>query len=387
MAALVQSYPQQSSTVTMLQTRPASASGILQPTSQSQSHHQFSSNTSHRNSFHGIGAMQLSNYRGQSAMTAVAPYSFAGSAGMSMGGQWSNTPHLQSNQRTTSAPIVPNSHQHDGGHGRGPRYPAQLSVSTTSSSSSDLSSFSHRSGSKDDSVIAGTARVATRAPRPQSTFITSTSTPNLAPPILMTSGKAAPDRYRRPGNRRNDSSTNMPASSHVSTASIPNVVSFYGNAAQAAKPDSLKLNIPQFSGQASGTDTQLGQVGPQDQSAAKRYRRRSIHSMDASELGHVGASSSPASQAASRQLSSADGRIGQQQHSTDQQQHPLRSSPVVKVRPGTSHGRNESTDSIRSTHSSQHSRPGSVSYNIRKFSPIMQRIHFVPINFFFVLTR
>jgi hypothetical protein len=59
-------------------------------------------------------------------------------------------------------------------------------------------------------------------------------------------------------------------------------------------------------------------------------------------------------QQGSRQVSSANGRI-------DQQQHPLRSSPILTIRPASSHGRNGSTESVNSARSSHHSRPNSVS--------------------------
>ncbi|TVY16199.1 Protein BNI4 [Lachnellula arida] len=370
MAALVQSYPQSSSTVTMLQTRPSSASGILQNSSQSQSHHQYPTNTSHgqRNSFHGLNnGMGVSNYRGQTVVAPIAPYAFTSTPSLSVLGQRSQSaPHIQSQQQTSSAPITPTVQQPESSNNKASRsrYPAANSVSTTSSGSSELSSVSQRSGSKDDSGIVGTARIASGAARPLSTVITSPSG-NLAPPIAASPVKTTPDRYRRPNNRRADSYTTSPPSTSqtppASTSSaMPNVMQFYGGSTQqpaATSTSSFDLQMPQFSKPAAtaGTaadDMQLHRLGNSDQ--AKRYRRRSIHTVDVGGFSQGGASSSPEFlQQGSRQVSSAEGRI-------DQQGHPLRSSPIVTIQPASSHGRNGSSDSVDSTRSSHHSRPNSA---------------------------
>lgn len=360
----------------MLQTRPSSASGILQNSSQSQSHHQYPANSSHmqRNSFHGLNnGMGVSNYRGHTAVAPIAPYAFTSTPSLSTPGQRSQSaPHLQTQQRTSSAPIIPTVQQPEGStNAPRSRYPAAASVSTTSSSSSDLSSLSQKSGSRDDSTIIGTARVASGAARPLSTIITSTSGGNLAPPVVASPVKATPDRYRRPNNRRAESSVTSqtsttqatPASSSASSSSstMPNVMQFYSNSTQQPTAPStnsnFNLQMPQFSKQQPGAavdDMQLHRLAASDQ--AKRYRRRSIHTIDAADFSQGGASSSSPGflQQGSRQVSSANGRI-------DQQQHPLRSSPILTIRPASSHGRNGSTESVNSARSSHHSRPNSVS--------------------------
>ncbi|KAJ8065619.1 hypothetical protein OCU04_006294 [Sclerotinia nivalis] len=356
MAALVQTLPQQTTTVTMLQTRPSSASGTLQPSQNQAAYHQYPANPQQRNNFHGLNNnnMAASNYRGHSSMAAIAPYAFTSTPGLSIGGQQTQngSQSRPEQQRTSSAPIVPTLH---GGSGNPPtrsRYPAALSVSTTSSSSS--SELSHRSGTRDDSAITSTARVATRAPRPNSTIITSYSqTP--APP-LGSPAKPAPDRYRRPAVRRAESSNSSQASGpNSSVSSMPNVMQFYGASTQAVNTQAYNLQMAQPQNQPSATadDMQLNQRTTSEQ--AKRYRRRSIHTIDA----HDNTNTSPSPgflQQGSRQVNSASGRIDQQpeQHG----QHPLRSSPVVMVRPAASHRRNDSTDSLKSTRSG-HSHPNS----------------------------
>lgn len=375
MAALVQSYPQQSSTVTMLQTRPSSASGIIHSSSQTQAHHQYPTNPQpmQRNSFHGMNSgMNVSTYRGHTAVTPIAPYAFTSTPNLTTSGpRIPNGPHLQLDQRTASAPSIPNA----GSAVRRSRYPAPPSVSTTSSSSSDFSSLSQKSGSKDDSVITGTARVVSGAARPHSTIITSVSAQSLAPPAVSSPVKASPERYRRPNNRRAESSTTSQGPAQTPTASaasMPNVMQFYGNSVQqSAAPgayQNLNLQMPQISQSTSGfaptfasaDDMQLSKYAVQD--PAKRYRRRSIHTIDVGECGGVSAS---LLQQGSRQVSSANGRI-------DQQQHPLRSSPVVVNRPITSHGRNGSSESVNSARGS-HSRPSSVSSPL--FSPQSSKSH------------
>ena len=362
MAALVQSYPQQSSTVTMLQTRPSSASGILQTGPQTQSHHPYPANQQmQRNSFHGMNnGMGMSSYRGQTTGAPIAPYAFTSTPNLALPSQRSQGPHLRQDLRTSSAPHVPTFEP-----GNRSRYPAQPSVSTTSSSSSsDLSSLSQKSGSRDDSAVMSTARVVSGTARPHSTIITSSST--LSPPSLSSPAKSTPDRYRRPNNRRAESTSEPvtpPAS--ASTASIPNVINFYGNnvqAQQAAPIHSKQTNyfeVPQFSRPSTAgftpgasTDDMILNRNTLTVDPAKRYRRRSIHTIDASDYrGPVSAGS--LQQQGSRQVSSANGRIDQ---------HPLRSSPVMGIRPVSSHGRNGSSESVNSARSASghHSRPSSV---------------------------
>ncbi|TGO57222.1 hypothetical protein BOTNAR_0206g00090 [Botryotinia narcissicola] len=355
MAALVQTLPQQTTTVTMLQTRPSSASGTLQPSQNQAAYHQYPVNPQQRNNYHGLNNnnMAISNYRGHSSMAPIAPYAFTSSPGLSIGGQ--QTPNGSQSrpeqQRTASAPIVPTLQGGSTNTANRSRYPAALSVSTTSSSSS--SELSQRSGTRDDSAITSTARIATRTPRPHSTIITSHNQ-SLAPP-MASPAKPAPDRYRRPAIRRADSSNSSQAGvSSSSVSTMPNVMQFYGASTQAVNSPAFNLQMPQQNQpSATADDMQLNQRTTSEQ--AKRYRRRSIHTIDAHD--NINASPSPGIlQQGSRPVNSASGRIDQppEQHG----QHPLRSSPVVTVRPATSHGRNDSTDSMKSTRSG-HSRPNS----------------------------
>lgn len=373
MAALVQAYIQQSSTVTMLQTRPSSSSGIIH-TSQTPSQYP-SAQSTQRNSFHGLntGGIATTTYRGHTTMAPIAPYAFT------------STPHLRSDMRTSSAPIVPNVNN----AGRS-RYPAAASISTTSSTSSSDVSSGHKSGTKDDSAVTGTARVVSGTARPHSVAMTSSSTPGQLFSMPSTGAvspvKATPDRYRRPNNRRVDSSTSSPpviqsvpspSTAPASVVTMPNVMQFYGTSTQqqhqvpVTQYNTSNPQMPQSAQPGSeivpgplrsADDSALNRHISQDQ--AKRYRRRSIHTIDPADYGGM---SGPFLDQGSRQINSANGRINHQQ------QHPLRSSPVVGVRPGSAHGRNISSDSIQSVRSN-HSRTSSVSHIISLFTPLRNTV-------------
>lgn len=353
MAALVQTFPQQTNTVTMLHTRPSSASGILPTPSQGgQSHHQFHNGHSqmHRNSFHGMN--NITNYRGHTAVTPVSPYNFSAAPQLAMPAQRIQGPHLRLEQRTSSAPVIP-SFQGEAHPVNRSRYPAAPSVSTTSSSSSDLSS--NRSGAKDESALTGL--------RPaNATIFSSTSVTNASSPSMPSPTKAVPDRYRRPNNRRSESTTSLQSpSSQSSLANMPNVMQFYGTSAQQAQPmvqfqgfNTQNLPLDKFSTTSAGPtdDMQLRRNSPQEQT--QKYRRRSIHTIDATDYAHNGVNPLSGQLQGSRQVSSANGRI-------DHQQHPLRSSPVTTVQLPFSQGRNDSSDSVNSVHSHR-TRPSSVSH-------------------------
>ena len=362
MAALVQSYPQQSGTVTMLQTRPSSASGILQSSSQAPPH-QYNPNLSQvqRNSFHGIHNGMASNYRGLTSVEPIAPYAFTRTPALVSGQRTQSGPHLRAEQRSSSALGVPT--YDSGAVTNRSRYPAPASISTTSSSSSsDLSALSQKASSKDDS--SSTARAVNGTP--QLAMATSTSSLSLSTPAASSAAKSSPDRYRRPNNRRAESAT-ASQQSNSPVSSMPNVKQFYGSSTQQATvglsaKQGSPVQVPQPPGLSPGfiatpgvtaDDMLLNRHISQDQTT--RYRRRSIHTIEAAGYWYDGVN--PLGELelqGSRQVSSANGRI-------DQQQHPLRSSPVVTLRPGTSHGRNDSSDSVVSSRSSHRSRPSSVS--------------------------
>jgi hypothetical protein len=370
MTALVQSYPQQSSTVTMLQTRPSSASGILQNTAQGQVHHQYQSGPSqmHLAGYHGINGIGQTTYRGQTSVAPGAPYPFTPNLVRPQPG-----PYPRADLRASSAPVLPTIRAVDMVQSSGrSRYPAPASVSASSSSSSELSAGTQQGVTRDDSAITSTAWAASRAPRPFSNVIT--SAPAASPPAANppTPTKAAPDRYRRPVPRRAESAglSTTQQSNTLAPAFQPN--SAMAGTTQAYQPMGQFSNsqsvggyqgftqAPYFSSsnsskmapfspnlglRAAVDDMQLRR--PPAREEAVRYRRRSIHTID---MGNV----------ADAQLRGIVPQGQVQDFVAQEHQHPLRSSPVNSNRPASSPSQSGSSDAIHSLRGNQ-IQPSSVS--------------------------
>ena len=241
MAALVQTIPQQSD----LQSRPSSSSGSF-PSSQplhpagAMSWHSFQTNT-------GSGG-----YRGGHP---VAPYALP-SPNLSPSSQsrQSRPHHLKAENRTTSAPSVPQGAPgvHTGFHTRY-NYPI--------SSSSNSSFQSYRS--KDDTAIPSR--------QPRSDHTRPLSTANLPSPASLgnLSSKPFPDRYRRGVRRDGPSPTigddlSSPASLKSPLSSMPQ------NRAhtRVSSADGARQERPQ-------------------PDLAKRYRRRSVGNIDTNAPIHL----------------------------------------------------------------------------------------------------
>lgn len=355
MAALVQSFPQQSSTITMLQTRPSSASGLLQSTSQGQGHHQYPASTTqmHLNGYHVSGGVPTT-YRGQTSMAPGAPYGYTSTPGLSINSlRPQQGPYLRTDQRTYSAPVVTSLHAPDAGQaGHRSRYPAPASISTSSSSSSsELSAGTQQNLTRDDSAIPSTAWVATRAPRLQSTLITTPLATNFLAPNPPTPTKPSPDRYRRPAQRRTETlpspptpqsgsvmhNTNQTVTQPGQNSNFPSMTGYPGFPQTPSLPSTASSNMASFSTnlalRAAVDDMHLRRPTREE---ASRYRRRSIHTAD---LGNQ-------SDAQLRVIVPQANR--QQDH-----QHPLRSSPVIPGRPASSPGRSGTSESSISSRSNQ----------------------------------
>lgn len=266
MAALVQTIPQHSSTVPVLQTRPSSSSSgtfVSSSTQHSGSHYQ-------NMSWSSFNSGNSGSYR--AGHPIVAPYAYAPNLGSSASSptaqhrqSWS--PHLRPESRTFSAPAI-----HQGS--LNPSYtgnsrvnnPAAGSVSTSSSSNSSFRSHI----SKDDSALPSRQLRTEQPLRPLSTA-------NLPPPNVMNisspvgSAKPSPNRYRRANQQRTDSARSqspVPASTSPAiddktvAGSLP-VLRSNGHNRVSSVDDSSHLERPQ----------------PE---LAKRYRRRSLGNMDTS---------------------------------------------------------------------------------------------------------
>ncbi|KAJ5100033.1 hypothetical protein N7532_007034 [Penicillium argentinense] len=316
MAALVQTIPQQSGTVPVLQTRPSSSSGTFAGPS-SQSHGSRYQNMS----WSSFNASNTGGYRAGNPV--AAPYAYAPNLSHSPTANnnqhrqsWS--PHLRPEHRTFSAPVIPQVPGNPSYAGATPRVvnPAAGSVSTSSNSSF------HTHVSKDDSAIPSRQPRADQPLRPLSTA-------NLPPPSVMTisspagSAKPSPNRYRRP-NQTARSQSPAPASSSASTSA--------DNQANGA---STGLRAPRFNGHNRGSSAdESSNAHKQPPELAKRYRRRSLGNMDPSTYPELNlqlpVSSSPPPQSDPYDFISFD------------------SNP----RPRSAHSHRNSSGSVHSAHSS-----------------------------------
>lgn len=259
MAALVQTIPQQTSTVPVLQTRPSSSSGTFASPSA-----QTPGARLQTMSWSSYNAGTAGSYR--AGHPVVAPYAFPPTLGPSANPQhrqsWS--PHLRPEHRAFSAPTIPQgpiTHTHAGANHRVP-HPAAGSVMTSNPSNSFPSYVS-----KDDSVLPS------RQPRPDQP-LRPLSTANLPPPSVMNisspagSTKPSPNRYRRPNQRTESARSQSPAPSPASPMDDQNNV-------VTARP--ISLSTAHNRG-ASVDDSSHGERSQPE--LAKRYRRRSVGNID-----------------------------------------------------------------------------------------------------------
>lgn len=261
MAALVQTIPQQSGTVPVLQSRPSSSSGSFPSSPQPQPSRSMS-----WNSFNPPGGS--ASYRGH---PVVAPYATSNPPHLSSpANRQSWSPQLRPEHRTSSAPSVPQGSP-GAHHSRLAHHPAAGSVS----SSSNSSALSYHS--KDDSAIPSKSR--TPPLRPLSTANLASPSSHMASPV----SKPSPDRYRR-GNRRADAvPPGHPAPSRAPASSLANDPSSYSVSSNSSTSRGPPPNVrPRGHSRVSSAD----ETGPEKShpELAKRYRRRSWGTMDNANL-------------------------------------------------------------------------------------------------------
>ena len=317
MAALVQTYPQQTGTVTMLQTRPSSTPGIMSA-SQPHANHQFNSSQGPRSAYHGTGT---TGYRGST--TPVQPYAFTSTPNLNQTTAW----RQYGNNRTYSSPAVPGIQSFD--QNVNYRVPIMNSSSAANLGYSQSFGISH-GGSRDDSALA-TPRNITPQPRPQS-YLSVGTQPSFSSGV---SGRNTPDRYRRPSggavhHNRTQSST-LPSS-----ITMVNTNQQYNNQGVSRQTATSPPGSQGLVAVASLDDIQLyNRSFSQDD--AKRMRRRSVHTIDTPDFHKGGLVPGDATRAEGP----STGRNG--------------------VTSRSAHSRSGSSESVSSTRSS-HSRPSSVSY-------------------------
>ncbi|SPJ79664.1 related to BNI4 Bud neck involved [Fusarium torulosum] len=296
MAALVQTYPQQTATVTMLQTRPASSTSMI-PNAQGQNGHQYA--TSAQTPRYAVPSP--TGYRGSA--TPVQQYAFT------------STPTLHHSQTWQPQAQPTRTYNHNTNYGG-----RQFSSSGANMQYNAMGVG--QTGARDDSAIPQRRNIVP-APRPHSAFLAGPTQP-VSP---TSQSKAAPDRYRRSSLTPQQNQHGRSHSNAVN-AGIPTANQLYNgpNPSRAAipnRPNSFYNAVPGTS----VDDMQLLQ-SPMDDS--NRSRRRSI-----------------------RADSDLSKPVAQDKSKTDGGSQNLR---VVGKR--TTHSRNGSSESVNSSRSS-HSRPSS----------------------------
>ncbi|KAH6654103.1 hypothetical protein BKA67DRAFT_269954 [Truncatella angustata] len=285
MAAVVQSFPQQNGTVTMLQTRPSSSSGGAMPGhshphSQSGASQQYASNSQNQrnNGSYGLGGQ--TSYRGISATGPVQPYAFTSTPALGNPGQWQPYGAL----RTTSTPSLPTTQTLGTGSNTiaRPQYQTHASMTNVPTTAK----VAVQGMTRDDSALpSGTRQQGMSAGQP--TF------------AQVASGKAAPERYRRAAPRvtvadsssSSQSSTSGAGSAMPSGSGMATVVHLYNpraigqkmslprnSATLPSRPHSLYGYMPGMA-----ADDMVIQRQPTEEEL-RRFRRRSMHSIDSSEF-------------------------------------------------------------------------------------------------------
>ncbi len=282
MAALVQTIPQQSSAVPVLQTRPSSSSGAF-TTSQSLQQTNSRNPAMSWNTYNTTG--NSGGYR--QGHQVVAPYAFTSTPNLSNSPNVQNrqswSPNLRPEHRTSSAPSAPQLPTNGavaGINSRPVKHTAAGSVSTSSSNSSVQSYIS-----KDDTAIPSRKLHTDSSIRPLSIANLPSPTPpymNISSPTVS---RPSPDRYRR-GNRRTDATPGPATTGGVPARVSPPIMD--ENQQQAASSGSVGVRnlVPENKSHAIGhtrapsADDVSRSEKPQLPELAKRYRRRSWGNID-----------------------------------------------------------------------------------------------------------
>lgn len=363
---MVQSFPPPTSTMTMLQTR-SSSSEPFQSGSQGQQHQR---NTQMpRNIYNtSVGGMAAGIYRGQTSTSPASPCGFQNAPILQNGANplrqhptASSYPRVEN--QTASLPSTPITLQ------------AQQQNSTTSGRSRappanqtfGISAFpSQQQMSKDDVSISTNLNNQQPNSRPLSTLELNPSA--LQPASYATVAKSSPDRYRRnhrraetsgalPSNNTAQGGSAMPSGSgmaavgnlytHPTQSSSSPALNSYRGAASPAVNDYNSVSQQRL---ASKDDLNLQRERQASSDLAKRYRRRSISSLEAKDYA-ISESQAPSQQPAQTKSYAAmlAGPSPALQPAPQDRREP-RAMPAAE-RPTSSHGRNGSTESSNSTRS------------------------------------
>ncbi|KAI8634751.1 hypothetical protein F5Y19DRAFT_123613 [Xylariaceae sp. FL1651] len=318
MAALVQTYPQQSGTVTLLQTRTGSASGIMPGTSQGHSGQAYGNQ---RNTYHGLSG-NVGGHTGYRSGTVapIQPYAFTSTPSLANSGQLPQ----HGGYRTSSGTTVPTLQQ---------------------------------------MVDPRMQPISVPAARPQ--LNGTTNQPTFA---QVVASKASPERYRRPIPKQTEPPSSVVQSQQSQGSAIPSG-SGMATVAHLYNPRAMPRNqgvVPNRPHSAYGSPTGVAMDDmhlyrhPTDDEA-KRFRRRSIHSINSSDYFN------PLSSQGIRQTTEPSRSdtlaTSKKQSGTEKDSKPTARvvplpPPVGNVERNAMHARNGSSESVVSSRSSN-SRPSS----------------------------
>ena len=376
MAAMVQSFPQPTSTMTMLQTRPSS-SDAFQSRSQGQQHQ--SNPQIPRNIYNtSVGGMAAGNYRGQTPTQPVAPYAFQSTPILQSGPNPLRQhppapPNPRLENRTASAPVLPvtlQTLQHTSQSSR-PRPSPTKNVSISNTLPTQQQLF------KDDPPLLPALHTQQPPSRPNTYDL---NPPSLQPASYATVAKSSPDRYRR-NHRRAETSGALPLNgTHVGGSAMPSgsgmatVGHLYNHPMQSSSTPALSdyrgaqsPSLPVTADHANDSqpriaskdDMNLQRERQASSDLAKRYRRRSISSLEAKDYtlseGSMEQPTQPKTYAAM-----LAGPAPGSSPTASQPRNEARVIPPVD-RPSSAHGRHGSNESSHSGRSAP--KPSSVSHS------------------------
>ena len=364
MAAMVQSFPSPTSTMTMLQTRPSS-SEAFQNGSQGQQHQRNSQMP--RNIYNtSVGGMAAGSYRGHTSTSPVSPYGFSsppilpnGSNPLRQHPTALPPPLLEA--RTASAPSVPLAQQSQQSPtiNHRPRPPvvntSPIQLNAPNSNNPRQQAFS------EGNTPAITSASSQLPARPLSS--TDLSLPPLQTASYATVAKSSPERYRR-NHRRAETSgavitsnqgqggSAMPSGSGMATvghlythptqtSSTPSLTSYpsYRGAQTGPSPSVPDHNSGTQPTLASKDDLNLQKERHASTDLAKRYRRRSISGMEAKDFATSSSEANPPHQSGLTKSYAA-----MLAGPSPQERKEVRMTPPVE-RPTSSHGRSGSNES------------------------------------------
>ena len=376
---MVQSFP--SPTITMLQPRPSS-SEAFQSGPSGQQHQR--SNQMPRNIYTApVGGMGAGNYRGHTSTPPVSPYAFT--APITQNGQNPLRQHptgLQAprlENRTASAPSLSSNFQASPQNNATSSRPRPPTITSSSTPLNNPNTYTPQIQTSRDDFSTSTLS------SKQSNTRLEINPPSLPPASYAAVAKSSPDRYRRNHRRVEPSGalgTSNPAqngSAMPSGSGMATVGHLYTHPTQTASTPTLTSN-PSYRGAQSTTPNEYSndaqpRIASKDDmnlqrerqvqvDLAKRYRRRSVSSMEVKDYAPLSETSALVQQAVQPKTYAAmlAGPAPQ-----IQERKEIRSTPTTE-RPTSSHGRNSSNESSNSSPSTMQpaaKQSSSVSHTFR----------------------